>query len=58
MATSGPALAANDPTEISTASVLLHPPTVTVTVYVVVTVGDATGFAIVALLNPVAGDHE
>ena len=30
----------------------------TVTVYVVVTVGDATGLDIVELLNPVDGDHE
>lgn len=30
----------------------------TVTMYVVVTAGDATGFAIVELLSPVAGDHE
>lgn len=31
---------------------------VPVTVYVVVVVGDATGFAILALLNPAAGNHE
>lgn len=33
-------------------------PFVTYTVYVVVIVGEATGFAMVALLNPVAGAHE
>ena len=35
-----------------------HIPVVPVTVYVVVVVGFATGFAIDGLLNPVVGNHE
>jgi hypothetical protein len=38
--------------------VLLHPPIVPVTVYVVVTVGDAVGAAQPVQLNPVTGNHE
>ena len=33
-------------------------PSLTVQVYVVVCDGDAVGFGILALFNPVAGDHE
>jgi hypothetical protein len=46
------------PTVTVTEAVELQPPFATVTVYVVVTVGLATGLAIVVLLNPVAGLHE
>ena len=40
-----------------TLAVLEQVPLDTVTVYVVVIVGVATGFEIVVLLNPVAGDQ-
>jgi hypothetical protein len=56
-----PALAAGGVvfTVIVTELVAVHPfAPVTVTVYVVVAVGVATGFDIVVELNPVAGDHE
>ena len=41
-----------------TASVAEHVPLLTVTVYVVVADGLATGFEIFVALKPVAGDHE
>ena len=40
-----------------TDAVAEHPKDVPVTVYVLVTVGEAIGFAIFVALNPVAGDH-
>ena len=39
-------------------SVLLHPPEVPVTVYIVVVAGDATGLSQLVQDSPVAGDHE
>ena len=59
-------IAASDPafaigaglTVMVTAAVDEQLPLLAVTVYVVVDVGLATGLAIVALLNPVEGDHE
>lgn len=44
-------------TVTSTWSTAVQEPLVTVSVYVVVDVGVATGFAILALLKPVVGDH-
>ena len=56
--TSGPALTVGGGFTVTvTIAVDEHPAFVTVTVYVVVTVGFATGFAITLLLNPVPGDQ-
>src|SRR6218665_2049527 len=57
MVTSGPAFATSASTVTVTASVPEHPPLEAVTVYVVVAVGVATGLAMLALLNPVVGNH-
>ncbi len=47
------------PIVIITSSVPVQPdPSVTVTIYVVVADGEATGFEIFVALNPVAGPHE
>ena len=59
MATPDPAVAVgNGLTVIVTLAVLEQFPLETVTVYVVVVVGEALGLETVMLLNPVAGDQE
>ena len=55
--TSGPALAVRFPVVTTTASVDEQLPLDTVTVYVVVDAGVATGFAMFGLLNPAVGDQ-
>lgn len=55
MVTSGPASAVRLPVVITTSSVEEQVPFDTVTVYVVVAAGVATGFAMLALLRPVEG---
>jgi len=40
-----------------TCAVSVHVPEEPVTTYVVLVIGEATGFAMLVALNPVAGDH-
>jgi hypothetical protein len=44
-------------TVIRTVSLIVQPEVVELTIYCVVVVGVATGFAMVELLNPATGDH-